>query len=67
MSWAEPPPLILADTMMGLPGVKGIRVTRGVSPAAGEGLAAGDAGLSGYPRSSAFERKRSGTLSNPWL
>jgi len=62
MSWADPPPLILAETMMGLPGVNEMRVTRDASPSTGEGLAAGAALLSGYARSCAFDRKRSGTL-----
>src|SRR5215831_19052639 len=61
MRFADPPPLTLADTMMGLPGVKGIFVVvvdGALSPAAG--LAGGAGARSGRAIICALARKRSG-------
>jgi hypothetical protein len=64
MRLAVLPPLTLAETMMGLPGVNGMRV--GLPAAtADDGLARGAAGRSGNIIIWAPERKRAGTLSRP--
>src|SRR5206468_12519846 len=59
------PPLTLAETMMGLPGVNGIRVVFPAAASGDDGLARGAVGRSGNSIIWAAERKRAGTLSRP--
>src|SRR6266540_6506081 len=60
MRLAALPPLTLAETMMGLPGVNGMRVALPAAASPGDELATGVAGRSGKAIICALGRNRSG-------